>query len=308
MPLESAAEPRAGGTPPDERLDAERRRERLHAAIARLDDVDRAIVTMYLDDRSHREIAEVLGISKTNAGVKLHRIRKRLAAWMNGDEHRARERGRPVRRLHRGAALRLPGRVRTAARARSAIRILEPGRRLLGHLLARRAGVPFDTLLAERVLRPLGLEDTYVAGPHDADERMATGHAQAKPVPFWRFDALAGAGALRSTAADLLRFLRIQLDPLSAPLHEAILLSREPRAPAGPNASVALGWHISTPPRGDTLYWHNGGTGGFRSFIGFMPDRGIGVVLLMNSAVPLQALDGLALAVTTHARATGAAQ
>lgn len=85
VPLDAVHEPRSNAAPPDERLDARRRRERLYAAIERLDDVDRAIVTMYLDGRSYREIAEVLGISESNTGVKLHRIRKRLAAWLDED-------------------------------------------------------------------------------------------------------------------------------------------------------------------------------------------------------------------------------
>lgn len=53
--------------------------ERLHAAIQRLDGVDRMLVTMQLDGRSYREMAEVIGISESNVGVKLHRIRKTLA-------------------------------------------------------------------------------------------------------------------------------------------------------------------------------------------------------------------------------------
>jgi RNA polymerase sigma-70 factor, ECF subfamily len=53
--------------------------ERLYAAIDRLGDVDRMLVTMYLDDRSYQEMAEVIGISESHVGVKLHRIKKALA-------------------------------------------------------------------------------------------------------------------------------------------------------------------------------------------------------------------------------------
>ena len=52
--------------------------ERLYAAIDRLGDVDRMLVTMYLDDRSYHEMAEVIGISESHVGVKLHRIKKAL--------------------------------------------------------------------------------------------------------------------------------------------------------------------------------------------------------------------------------------
>ncbi|HEY9429380.1 MAG TPA: sigma-70 family RNA polymerase sigma factor [Gemmatimonadaceae bacterium] len=70
---------------PDESLESKQRLERLYAAIARLDDVDKAVVMMYLDEKSHREIAEVLGITESYVGVKLHRIRKEMAAWLAGE-------------------------------------------------------------------------------------------------------------------------------------------------------------------------------------------------------------------------------
>ena len=59
-------------------LDARERLTQLHAAIAKLDVVDRMLVTMYLDDRTYREMADVIGISENHVGVKLHRIRKAL--------------------------------------------------------------------------------------------------------------------------------------------------------------------------------------------------------------------------------------
>ena len=63
----------------DDTPDLGEQSDRLYAAIDRLGDVDRMLVTMYLDDRSYREMAEVIGISESHVGVKLHRIRKALA-------------------------------------------------------------------------------------------------------------------------------------------------------------------------------------------------------------------------------------
>lgn len=65
-----------------EMLDFGDRVERLHAAIDRLGAVDKMLVTMYLDERSYRDMADVIGISESNVGVKLHRIRKALARWL----------------------------------------------------------------------------------------------------------------------------------------------------------------------------------------------------------------------------------
>lgn len=66
----------------DERLAEKENVARLYAAIGRLGGVDKALIMMYLDDRSYREMSEVLGLSETNVGVKLHRIRHRLSSWL----------------------------------------------------------------------------------------------------------------------------------------------------------------------------------------------------------------------------------
>ena len=56
--------------------------ERLYTAIRRLPKADAALVLLYLDDLSYREIAEILGISEVNVGVKLNRAKKALAELM----------------------------------------------------------------------------------------------------------------------------------------------------------------------------------------------------------------------------------
>jgi RNA polymerase sigma-70 factor (ECF subfamily) len=50
----------------------------MYRAIGRLSKVDKAIVLLYLDDRSYEEMAEIMGMTATNVGVRLNRIRKKL--------------------------------------------------------------------------------------------------------------------------------------------------------------------------------------------------------------------------------------
>jgi RNA polymerase sigma-70 factor (ECF subfamily) len=61
--------------------------ERLYAAIGRLPRIDAALVMLYLDDLSYRQIAEVLGISEGNVGVKLNRSKKALGELMKEESH-----------------------------------------------------------------------------------------------------------------------------------------------------------------------------------------------------------------------------
>ena len=71
-----------GGPRPDADVQRQEAIDRLYAAIDRLGNVDKALVMMYLDERPYREMADVLGISESYVGVKLHRIKKQLADWL----------------------------------------------------------------------------------------------------------------------------------------------------------------------------------------------------------------------------------
>lgn len=71
-----------GFASPGAALETQDKRDRLYAAIDRLDDVDKALVMMYLDETNYQDMADVLGISANYVGVKLHRIKKQLAAWL----------------------------------------------------------------------------------------------------------------------------------------------------------------------------------------------------------------------------------
>jgi serine-type D-Ala-D-Ala carboxypeptidase/endopeptidase len=154
---------------------------------------------------------------------------------------------------------------------------------LLGHVLALRAGTSYEALMRERVLDPLGMEDTGITLSPTARTRVAAPHeAGGDTVPLWDLPTLAGAGALRSTTHDMLKFAEAALRGDGA-VPDAIREAMRSRAPAGgPTVSIGLGW-IRLEAGGDTIVWHNGGTGGSRSFLGVVPAAGTAVVLLTNS-------------------------
>jgi CubicO group peptidase (beta-lactamase class C family) len=114
--------------------------------------------------------------------------------------------------------------------------------------------------------------------------RLAPGHdGEGHVVPNWDLPTLAGAGALRSTAKDLITFLVANLDSTATPLSRTLQRTHVERQPTNdPNLKIGLAWHVLSRPVGK-IVWHNGGTGGYRSFIGFDPVRRIGVVVLCNN-------------------------
>jgi len=63
---------------PDDKDDNNSNQEKLYRAINRLSEVDKAIITMYLDEFSYKEIAEIIGISESNTGVKINRIKTEI--------------------------------------------------------------------------------------------------------------------------------------------------------------------------------------------------------------------------------------
>jgi serine-type D-Ala-D-Ala carboxypeptidase/endopeptidase len=160
---------------------------------------------------------------------------------------------------------------------------------LLGHALTRRAGMDYEALVRSRIGKPLGMNSTGVTLSSDMKTRLATGHdAELKPVANWDLPTLAGAGALRSTANDMLTFLAANLestnpDSTKSPLAPAMASMLKVRRPTGePGLEIALGWHILTRD-GHEIVWHNGGTGGYRTFLGFDPKNRVGVVVLSNT-------------------------
>ncbi|HTM53473.1 MAG TPA: serine hydrolase [Pirellulales bacterium] len=154
---------------------------------------------------------------------------------------------------------------------------------LLGHALALKAGTTYEDLVRERICKPLAMDDTRITLDEDERARLAAGHdADGNPQANWDLPTLAGAGALRSTAADMVRFLRAYLGREHSSLDGAMAKSREVhfKVPDGAN-DVGLCWQIR---RSGDIVWHNGQTGGYHSFVAFVPEKQMGVVVLCNSA------------------------
>jgi serine-type D-Ala-D-Ala carboxypeptidase/endopeptidase len=159
---------------------------------------------------------------------------------------------------------------------------------LLGHALALKAGTNYESLVMERICHPLGMTNTFITLSPSLKDRLATGHSEGgRPVPNWDIITFAGAGGLRSTVNDLLKFVSANMGITQSPLSSAFELAQRPlRGAGGPNVRIGLCWHITTR-HGSEIVWHNGATGGYHSFIGFERKTGRGIVVLANSANPI---------------------
>ena len=155
---------------------------------------------------------------------------------------------------------------------------------LLGHALALATGKSYEELERTRVWAPLAMEHTAITLTPWMKSHLALGHdEQGNVVPNWDLTVLAGAGAIRSTTNDMLKFAEANLHPERGALQQAMAFAHEERAPAGsPQMRIGLNW-MNLHAGADTIVWHNGGTGGYRSFLGLLPSRKMAVVILTNS-------------------------
>lgn len=153
---------------------------------------------------------------------------------------------------------------------------------LLGQLLADRYGKPWDMLVHENIAAPLGMKDTlqYLAGA-DA-QRLPPGYEDQSPRTPWEFGALAGAGALRSTAADLLVFARALMAGRKGPLGAA---AERALAPLGHDDKYELGYAVRMRgPADHRTYFHTGQTGGYRALLVFDPTTQEAAVMVASNA------------------------
>jgi CubicO group peptidase (beta-lactamase class C family) len=158
---------------------------------------------------------------------------------------------------------------------------------LLGLALATRWDQSYESLVTEQVCAPLGLADTRISLDPAHEARFTQGHtAKRRPTPPWHLAALAGAGGLRSTGPDLAAFLRAHLDADSR-MAEAIRLCLSQEQRFSLRATMHLGWiRVPMPKRFSPAVQigHDGGTGGFRSFVGYVPNHAAAVAVVSNTA------------------------
>jgi beta-lactamase class C len=200
-------------------------------------------------------------------------------------------------------------------------RYSNPSLGLFGHVTALALKSDFADAIETQLLPQLGLHASYVRVPAAAMPTYAWGYNRTnKPVRVNPGMFAAEAYGIKSTAADMIRFLQANIDPagLAAPMRRAVagthtgyfqvggmvqglgweqyaypvtldglLAGNSSTVISEPNAAKRL-----TPPRipaGPTLFNKTGSTGGFGAYVAFVPEKKIGVVLLANKNYPIPA-------------------
>ena len=160
------------------------------------------------------------------------------------------------------------------------------GSGLLGHVIALKAGIDYESLVTDRICRPLKMDSTRITLTPELKARLATGHNQfGYAVSSMDFHSQAGAGALRSTANDLLKYVAANLGLMPSSLTTLMEKTHAVHfRSAIPPVNIALAWLVQFDPQGRKIVSHSGGTYGYRTFAGFDKARRRGVVVLSNSS------------------------
>ncbi|MEU0898557.1 serine hydrolase domain-containing protein [Streptomyces massasporeus] len=148
---------------------------------------------------------------------------------------------------------------------------------VVGHALAAATGTPWEDLLTDQVLRPLGLDGTTLRADDSGVDALGHGRDGASLVPAFDAGGFQAAGAVRATPHDLLTFLEAHLDPsgVSPLLAPALRAVRHPvlRRGIGHRHVHTIAW-FRHPTDGGPMYFHSGATLGQQAFLGFRADTG----------------------------------
>lgn len=167
---------------------------------------------------------------------------------------------------------------------------------LLGHILELHTGKSYETLITEKIAGPYQMENTKVVLTDAMKQRLARGHAFQQEVRNWDFQTMAGAGGIKSTATDMVEFMKANMSTRATSLGKAMKMSHQV-AYAKDGFEIGLGWHYVKGK--NTVVWHNGRTAGYSSFAGFIEGTTIGVIVLSNSN---ETIDDLGLKILDNNR------
>jgi D-alanyl-D-alanine-carboxypeptidase/D-alanyl-D-alanine-endopeptidase len=156
------------------------------------------------------------------------------------------------------------------------------GMGLLGHILELQSGKTFEELVVETIAKPLKMDYTAVTISESMATNLAKGHAGSTEVANWDFKSMAGAGGLKSNANGMVKFIQANMGVLDSDLYNAMQLTHQSAfKDASNDFEIGLAWHYEDDNK---IIWHNGQTGGYHSFAGFIKGTDKGVVILTNTA------------------------
>ncbi len=164
------------------------------------------------------------------------------------------------------------------------------GAGLLGHVLANSTKKNYEDMITDTLLKPLGMTNTFVTIKDGHAKNIAQGYSMSgNPAKLldWSGGALDGAGSLKSTAHDMMLFIKTNVDESESPVSKSLQKTHEPQF----DGETAIGWmlpgFIDRFVGNQSVLWHNGLTPGYASYIAIDTQNKAGLIILSNKATPV---------------------
>ncbi len=153
---------------------------------------------------------------------------------------------------------------------------------IAGAVIERVTGKTWEEELFSRIFQPLGMKNSSTSVANESDRAIPYAKLEGKiqEVPLTNLAIIAPAGAIRSTASDMVKWVQLQLK--EGPKETHALQIAFP-SPMEENIGYGLGWFVGKYR--DRPWINHGGTiDGFRSEVSFFPEEKIGLVIFTNSS------------------------
>jgi serine-type D-Ala-D-Ala carboxypeptidase/endopeptidase len=160
------------------------------------------------------------------------------------------------------------------------------GMGVLGHILELKYKKRYEDIIKAEICSKLNMTNTVITLSDNQKNKTAQGYDETgKPNPIWQDTVLTGAGSFLSNAADMVKFIKANLKDTYSPISPQLIACHKPQM----NGEIGLGWHIANTALDETIgmkgvLWHNGGAGGYSSYLAIDKATKSGLILLSNSA------------------------
>lgn len=165
------------------------------------------------------------------------------------------------------------------------------GMGLLGHVMEVVTKQDLESLVKEKLLTQLNMQNTAIILTPEMKEHLAQGYIDnGKPAPLWTFSSLAGAGAFNSNVDDMMKFVRANIEIENSPIHQSLVRTHKLQL----SGKTSIGWMQPTFMDrffgNKTTLWHNGRVGGYASYISIDIENKMGLVILSNTSADITML------------------
>lgn len=151
---------------------------------------------------------------------------------------------------------------------------------LLGYILEKLYGTPYEQIVLKKIARPLGMKQTKIILNTSETKHLAKGHYDNGTLALPGTTQSQAAGALRSTVSDMLKYMKYHLNESD----EVIKLSHQTTWGDIKYYASGLNWQMVKTSAGDRRIWQSGGSFGFSSYCALFPELRLGIVLLSNES------------------------